>query len=219
MNPGGDAAEQVVRLSLEGFEVAARLTGAAAKDVALLLASVLREQTKTKGRARLTSMLRSGRELKVFTIPGKDLERFTQQARRYGVLYCVLRDKSGNAPVDIIARADDASKIQRIVERYRIGTVERGAVTGTEKGDREKAGPFSAKTGGAPLSEKGSDRTGRPDAGRAADARSRPPVKQKLKDYTDIIDRSKAAARSVQIPDPAGDLLKQAVLRSRGIAK
>ncbi len=27
MNNGGDAAEQVVRLSLEGFEVAARLSG------------------------------------------------------------------------------------------------------------------------------------------------------------------------------------------------
>ena len=49
MNPGGDAAEQVVRLYLEGFEVAARLSGAAAKDVALLLVSVLKEQTKTKG--------------------------------------------------------------------------------------------------------------------------------------------------------------------------
>lgn len=31
MNNGGDAAEQVVRLSLEGFEVAAKLTGSAAK--------------------------------------------------------------------------------------------------------------------------------------------------------------------------------------------
>lgn len=30
MNTGGDAAEQVVRLSLEGFEVAAKLTGTAA---------------------------------------------------------------------------------------------------------------------------------------------------------------------------------------------
>ena len=28
MNNGGDAAEQIVRLSLEGFEVAVRLTGA-----------------------------------------------------------------------------------------------------------------------------------------------------------------------------------------------
>ena len=34
MNNGGDAAEQVVRLSLEGFEVAAKLTGSAAKNVA-----------------------------------------------------------------------------------------------------------------------------------------------------------------------------------------
>ena len=32
MNNGGDAAEQVVRLSLEGFEVAAKLTGTAAKE-------------------------------------------------------------------------------------------------------------------------------------------------------------------------------------------
>ena len=36
-------------------------------------------------------------------------------------LYCVLRDKNTkgeNAPVDIIARAEDASKIQRIAVSY-----------------------------------------------------------------------------------------------------
>ena len=33
MNNGGDAAEQIVRLSLEGFEVAAKLTGTAAKEL------------------------------------------------------------------------------------------------------------------------------------------------------------------------------------------
>ena len=38
MNNGGDAAEQIVRLSLEGFEVAVRLTGSAAKNIAILLA-------------------------------------------------------------------------------------------------------------------------------------------------------------------------------------
>ena len=132
MNPGGDAAEQVVRLYLEGFEVAARLSGEAAKDVALLLASVLKEQTKTKGKARLTSMLRSGKEQKVFTLPQKDLQKFTKQAKRYGVLYCVLREKNqnGSAPVDIIARADDASKIQRIVERYQLGTIDKATVVG-----------------------------------------------------------------------------------------
>ena len=138
MNNGGDAAEQVVRLSLEGFEVAAKLTGSAAKNVALLLVSVLKQEQQTKGKARLTNMIKSGKELKVFSIPNKDLAQFTKQAKRYGVLYCVLRDKSAkgdDVPVDIIARAEDASKIQRIVERFEIGKVDKaGVITQAEHG-------------------------------------------------------------------------------------
>ena len=98
MNNGGDAAEQIVRLSLEGFEVAVRLTGSAAKNIAILLASVLKQEisqsNKTRGKARLTNMIKSGKELKVFSFQQKDLPKFTEQAKRYGVLYCVLRDKN-----------------------------------------------------------------------------------------------------------------------------
>ncbi len=131
MNHGGDAAEEIVRLSLEGFEVAARLSGSAAKNVALLLVSVLKQEQKTKGKARLTNMIKSGKELKVFSIPNKDLKKFTEQAKRYGVLYCVLRDKNtkgDDVPVDIIARAEDASKIQRIVERFELGKVDKATI-------------------------------------------------------------------------------------------
>lgn len=137
MNNGGDAAEQIVRLSLEGFEVAAKITGEAMKDIALLLISVLKQEQKTKGKARLTNMIKSGKELKVFSITQKDLQKFTKEAKKYGVLYTVLRDKSNknkNAEVDIIARAEDASKIQRIVERFELGTVDKAEiVTQAEK--------------------------------------------------------------------------------------
>ena len=103
MNTGGEAAEQIVRMSLEGFEVAAKITGAGAKNIAILLYSILKEEKKTKGKARLTSMLRSGKELKVFTVKSDDLKKFTQEAKKYGVLYCVLTDrknKDHNAEVD-----------------------------------------------------------------------------------------------------------------------
>ena len=131
MNNGGDAAEQIVRLSLEGFEVAAKLTGTAAKELTVLLVSVLRQEQRTKGKARLTNMLKSGKELKVFSVPQKDLKMFTEQAKKYGVLYCVLRDKfnkDDNAPVDIIARAEDASKIQRIFDRFELGKVDKASI-------------------------------------------------------------------------------------------
>lgn len=82
MNTGGEAAEQIVRMSLEGFEVAAKITGAGAKNIAILLYSILKEEQKTKGKARLTNMLRSGKELKVFTVRNSDLKKFTQEAKK-----------------------------------------------------------------------------------------------------------------------------------------
>ena len=144
MNTGGEAAEQIVRMSLEGFEVAAKITGAGAKNIAVLLYSILKEEKKTKGKARLTNMLRSGKELKVFTVKNGDLKKFTQEAKKYGVLYCVLADrgnKDPNAEVDVIARAEDASKISRIAERFKLASENTASiVTETEKSKDEKTG-------------------------------------------------------------------------------
>lgn len=93
MTNGGDAAEQVVRLSLEGFEVAAKLSGAAAKNIAVLLVSVLKQEQKTKGKARLTNMIKSGKELKVFSIPNKDLKSLPsrQNATAFSTAYSGIK--------------------------------------------------------------------------------------------------------------------------------
>ena len=143
MNTGGEAAEQIVRMSLEGFEVAARITGAGAKNIAILLYSILKEEQKTKGKARLTNMLRSGKELKVFTVKSGDLKKFTQEAKKYGVLYCVLADrknKDPNAEVDVIARAEDASKISRIVERFDLASVDTASIVTEAEKSRDAKG-------------------------------------------------------------------------------
>lgn len=81
MNTSGEAAEQIVRMSLEGFEVAAKITGAGAKNIAVLLYSILKEEKKTKGKARLTNMLRSGKELKVFTVKNSDLKNLRRKRK------------------------------------------------------------------------------------------------------------------------------------------
>ena len=48
------------------------------------------------------------------------------EAKRYGVVYCALRGKerSADGMVDIMVRAEDASKINRIVERFKLATVD-----------------------------------------------------------------------------------------------
>ncbi|MCQ4794152.1 PcfB family protein [Anaerofustis stercorihominis] len=133
MVSGGDAAEQVVRLSLEGIEVAVKITGEGAKNLAIILAAVLREEQKTKGKARLTNMIKSGKPLKVYSVQNRDLKKFSQEANHYGVLYCVLKDKedkSDSAVIDIIARAEDAPKIERIMERFKLASVDKESVIG-----------------------------------------------------------------------------------------
>ncbi len=125
MSYSGDAAEQVVRMSLETGEVAVKLAGTGAKQLAILLYAILREQKKTKGKTRLTNMLRSGKELKVFAVKDTDLQLFCREAKKYGVLYCVLKDRDATDGItDIMVRAEDASKINRIFERFDLATVD-----------------------------------------------------------------------------------------------
>lgn len=143
MNYSGDAAEQVVRFSLEGMEVAMKITGTAAKEMAILLAAALKAEQKTAGKARLSSMLKSGKELTVFSLPQKDLKKFVQEAKKYGVLYCTIRErqsKDPNAVVDIITRAEDAPKINRVVERFKLAAVDTAEIVqNIEKAKAERS--------------------------------------------------------------------------------
>ena len=84
MNTSGEAAEQVMRMSLEGAEILIKLTGSGAKNAAVLLYSIYKEQNKTRGKERLTNMLRSGKPLKVYTFKRDNLEKFKEVAKEYG---------------------------------------------------------------------------------------------------------------------------------------
>lgn len=126
----GDAAEQVVRMSLEGAEVALRISGSLAKNSLAALYALLSSHEKTAGQTRMASLLKSGKELKLYTVRADELEKFKEIAKQYGVLYTVMRDKENTDPhaeIDIWARLEDAPKINRIIEKYGFGTVVPGA--------------------------------------------------------------------------------------------
>jgi hypothetical protein len=126
-------------MTLNGVEVAAKISGKAAERLAVLLYAVLQDQKKTRGKTRLTSMLKSGKEIKVFSIGDKDLEKFCREAKKYGVLYCVLKDKTAaDGHTDVFVRAEDASKINRIFERFGIATADIGSARAEIVKEQEK---------------------------------------------------------------------------------
>ena len=125
MNTSGEAADQVMKMMLNGTEVLIKLTGTGAKNAAVLLYSMARQQKKTKGSARLESMLRSGKPLKVYTCKADDLPKFKEVAKQYGILYTILKEKDKTDGVfDVMVRAEDESKIARITERFNLAQVD-----------------------------------------------------------------------------------------------
>jgi len=132
-------------MSLNGVEVAAKISGKAAERLAVLLYAVLRDQKKTRGKIRLTNMLKSGKELKVFAVRDGELRKFCEEAKKYGVLYCVLKDNNAaDGLTDIMVRAEDAGKINRIFERFGLATVDMASV----KTEIQKSREDKAKGGG-----------------------------------------------------------------------
>ena len=68
MGTSGDAAEQVVRMSLEGMEAVAKISGKGAMEIAKLLLAEAKKPHKTKGKASLMKMLNQKKPIKVFEI-------------------------------------------------------------------------------------------------------------------------------------------------------
>lgn len=196
MDASSEAADQIVRMTLQGAEVALRITGAGARDAATMLAAAMASSQKTRGKARLAALLRSGKELRVFPIRRADLDTFAREARRYGIVYTVVKQRDDPESVDLLVRAEDASKVNRIAERHGFARVARDAPP-REPGSRNGPGEPSknapepevpsphratdapsledllappAKEGGAPLA----DRPGKGTRSGPTSGRSRP---------------------------------------------
>lgn len=128
MNTYGDAAEQVVRFTLEGTEVALKLTGSAAKNIAAMLYTVLKDQKRTKGKARMETMLKTKKPMAVYTLKKEDCAEFAKQAKDYGIMYCPIPCKKDDNTVDVLVFQEDAARANRIVERFKLTVVDSAAI-------------------------------------------------------------------------------------------
>ena len=136
MSNGGDAAEQIIRISLDGVDYAIRIAGTGAKNLISLLMALAKSKKsqppnlKPSGKERLKRMIKSGRPLDVFPVREQDIRAFTQEAKKYGIVYCAVRDKEPKADgmVDVLVRKEDSPKINRVMERLQYAAVDKTSI-------------------------------------------------------------------------------------------
>lgn len=202
MNQSSEAAEQIVRMSLEGFEMVAKVTGTGAKNVGALLYAVMKDNQKSSGKTRLTNMLKSGKPLKVFSVKQSELKKFQEEAKRYGVLYCALinrKDKTNDGLVDVMVRAEDAGKIDRIVDRFKLSSYNKVEIIEEINKDKAKLNQQEAKTDKSPLSRRSSKSK---DSSERVGS-NKPSVREQLNKYkNEIKNKDKATKEHVKVKMP-----------------
>lgn len=123
MNYGGDAADQIVRYSMEGMEHTLRISGSIAKNLAVFIVAVLKDQKKTYGKTQMVRMIKERRPTKFFTVPDDRMKEFAREAKARGLLYVVIKDKKKPINNEIMVFAEDAAKMNRVLDRMDIDYV------------------------------------------------------------------------------------------------
>ena len=131
--------------------MALKLSGMAAKNFALFVYAVLKDQKKTHGKTRLVRMLKEQRPFKFFNIPTENMKEFATEAKTHGLLYVPIRNKQKADRIEVVVFADDASKVQRIFDNLGLDAVKAQAGEATianvqEKEKQAPAAPAPRKT-------------------------------------------------------------------------
>ena len=135
----GDAAEEVVKMTLNGVDVAIRLVGAGAKELAGLLVTWVKKEKKHVGKTSLPKLLTSGDELHVLSLTKEQYEGFRRQAKKKITYAPFLNTKSKDGKVDIVLGAKQLHFANYILNRIGYGNIEPGTGARAEiLDDREK---------------------------------------------------------------------------------
>ena len=132
MSTSGEAAEQVVRISMEGVEQVLRIAGPGAEKIAKLLVHEMKSPQRSKGKASLMALMKQKKPLQIFELDDSSLKKFCQEAKKYGVLYHVVKDRKHNdGKCEILIRADDLAQVNRIFQRFQLGVNRKATIAQT----------------------------------------------------------------------------------------
>lgn len=118
MNTSGEVADLMVKEGIQITESAVKLAGLGAKNLAAIIVALMNDESKMQGKTNLKQLLKSDKPLCILQIKEADLKKFNTEAKKYGVLFTAVSDKTNNTGFcDIIAKQEDVTKLNYIMEK------------------------------------------------------------------------------------------------------
>lgn len=158
MSVNSDAADmaisEIVKVTIDGIDLALRITGFGAKKTGALLVAGgkwLIGGEKTAGKIRMKKMLQKG-GVTCFTIRFQDLQKFQRAAKKSGLLYSVIlqsklvkdiNKNEPNSPVVIAIPTGLASHVSKLLDLIEVNVL--GKATVETAGEVEKSAENSSE--------------------------------------------------------------------------
>lgn len=118
MNTSGEVADLMVKEGIQITESAVKLAGLGAKNLAAIIVALMNDELKMQGKTNLKQLLKSEKPLCILQIKEQDLKKFNTEAKKYGVLFTAVSDKTNNTGLcDVIAKQEDIAKLNYIMEK------------------------------------------------------------------------------------------------------
>ena len=119
----GDAADEFVRIMLNGTEVAIRLTGPAAKNLAALLVAWSKNEKKVYGKTTMMKLLKSGEPLQVLSMTKEQYSKFKGMAKKKVLYAPFLNKKRGDNKLDVVISEKSLPMVNHILKKIGYGEV------------------------------------------------------------------------------------------------
>lgn len=118
MNTSGEVADLMVKEGIQITESSVKLMALGAKNLTAIIMALIQDDNKLQGKTNLKQLLKSDKPLCILQIKEKDLKKFQGEAKKYGVLFTAVTDKTNNSGLcDVIAKQDDVTKLNYIMEK------------------------------------------------------------------------------------------------------
>ncbi len=118
MNTSGEVADLMVKEGIQITESAIKLTGLGVKNLAALVIALANDNIKLQGKTNIKNLIKSDKPLCILQINESDIAKFNTEAKKYGVLFTAITDKTNKTDkCDIIAKQEDAAKLNYILEQ------------------------------------------------------------------------------------------------------
>ena len=118
MDVSAEAADVVVRESLQATEAAAKLTLEGMKNVAALLLAIAKQDMKVVGQTTAKRLARDPAPAVVIPIKAEDKAKFQKLAKEFGVLYFFAQKKGNdNGMLNVVSNENYAALLNAIMQQ------------------------------------------------------------------------------------------------------